>query len=108
MDPSFGNGGEVVNSGQLHLPSMAVQPDGKVVTAAATVNQGINLNFDASNGVKSKHLTFELEVSEWQRHRELGGFAGSAGLRQHSRARQRVCQFPRAILFLSPKSSTSP
>ena len=45
LDPSFGNGGKVVNSGQLHLPALVLQPDGKIVTAAATVNGGLNLNF---------------------------------------------------------------
>src|SRR4051794_29864188 len=28
LDPVFGSGGKVVNSGQLHLPSLVLQPDG--------------------------------------------------------------------------------
>lgn len=48
LDPTFGTGGKVVNQGQLHLPAMVIQPDGKIVTAAATAIQGINLNFVAA------------------------------------------------------------
>jgi uncharacterized delta-60 repeat protein len=45
LDPTFGNGGKVVNSGQRHLPALAIQPDGKIVTAGATTVSGINLDF---------------------------------------------------------------
>jgi uncharacterized delta-60 repeat protein len=45
LDPTFGTGGKVINSGQRHLPALAIQPDGKIVTAGAATVQGINLDF---------------------------------------------------------------
>jgi uncharacterized delta-60 repeat protein len=45
LDGSFGNGGKVINSSQLHLPALVIQPDDKIVTAAATANLGISLDF---------------------------------------------------------------
>lgn len=45
LDPTFGTGGKVINSGQRHLPALAIQPDGKIVTAGATTVSGINLDF---------------------------------------------------------------
>ena len=45
LDPSFGNGGKIINPGQLHLPALAIQPDGKIVTAGATTVQSITLDF---------------------------------------------------------------
>jgi uncharacterized delta-60 repeat protein len=45
LDPSFGTGGKIINSGQRHVPALAIQPDGKIVTAGATSVQGINLDF---------------------------------------------------------------
>lgn len=45
LDPTFGSGGKVINSGQRHVPALAIQPDGKIVTAGATSVQGINLDF---------------------------------------------------------------
>src|SRR5215203_4979870 len=36
LDPTFGSGGRVVNPGQIHLPALVIQPDGKIVTAGAT------------------------------------------------------------------------
>jgi uncharacterized delta-60 repeat protein len=45
LDQTFGTGGKVINSGQRHVPALAVQPDGKIVTAGATSVQGINLDF---------------------------------------------------------------
>jgi uncharacterized delta-60 repeat protein len=55
LDPSFGNGGKVTNSAQLHLPGMVLQPDGKIVTAAATASgafatnlAAVRYNFDGS------------------------------------------------------------
>lgn len=47
LDQSFGNAGKVVNSSQLHLPALVLQPDGKIVTAAATANGGFSTNFAA-------------------------------------------------------------
>src|SRR5215210_7215631 len=31
LDPTFGAGGKLINSGQRHLPALAIQPDGKIV-----------------------------------------------------------------------------
>lgn len=45
LDERFGSGGEVVNAAQLHLPALVIQPDGKIVTAAATANLGISFDF---------------------------------------------------------------
>jgi uncharacterized delta-60 repeat protein len=45
LDPTFGIGGKIVNPGQRHLPSLVIQPDGKIVTAGATTTVSINLNF---------------------------------------------------------------
>jgi uncharacterized delta-60 repeat protein len=45
LDPTFGSGGKVVNAGQLHLPSMVLQPDGKILTAGATSRIEISLDF---------------------------------------------------------------
>jgi len=45
LDATFGNGGKVVNPGQIHLPALIVQPDGKIVTAGATRISGITTDF---------------------------------------------------------------
>jgi uncharacterized delta-60 repeat protein len=45
LDQSFGTGGRVVNYGQLHLPQLVLQPDGKIVTAAATSVLGTTFDF---------------------------------------------------------------
>jgi uncharacterized delta-60 repeat protein len=45
LDESFGSGGKVINSGQIHLPALVIQPDGKIVTAAATAISGITTTF---------------------------------------------------------------
>ncbi|HEX8736546.1 MAG TPA: delta-60 repeat domain-containing protein [Pyrinomonadaceae bacterium] len=45
LDPTFGSGGRIINSGQLHLPALVIQPDGKIVTAGATAVLGITLDF---------------------------------------------------------------
>jgi uncharacterized delta-60 repeat protein len=45
LDGSFGTGGRVINQGQKHLPSLVIQPDGKIVTAAATTNVGITMDY---------------------------------------------------------------
>jgi uncharacterized delta-60 repeat protein len=36
LDQTFGSGGRVVNPGQIHLRALAIQPDGKIITAGAT------------------------------------------------------------------------
>jgi uncharacterized delta-60 repeat protein len=45
LDPAFGSGGKIINPGQLHLPALVIQPDGKIVTAGATAVLGITLDF---------------------------------------------------------------
>lgn len=36
LDQSFGTGGKVINQGQIHLSSLLIQPDGKILTSGAT------------------------------------------------------------------------
>jgi uncharacterized delta-60 repeat protein len=36
LDATFGSGGKVINPGQIHLPALLIQPDGKIITAGAT------------------------------------------------------------------------
>jgi uncharacterized delta-60 repeat protein len=48
LDGSFGTGGKVVNQAQKHLRSLVIQPDGKIVTAAATTKISISMDFAAA------------------------------------------------------------
>jgi uncharacterized delta-60 repeat protein len=45
IDQSFGNGGIVINNGQIHLKAMVLQSDGKILTAATTSILGDNFDF---------------------------------------------------------------
>jgi uncharacterized delta-60 repeat protein len=45
LDPTFGNGGIVINNSQIHLPKLVIQPDGKIVTAATTTAFGTTFDF---------------------------------------------------------------
>jgi uncharacterized delta-60 repeat protein len=44
-DSSFGTGGKAINPGQIHARAMAIQPDGKILVAGATVRSGITFDF---------------------------------------------------------------
>jgi uncharacterized delta-60 repeat protein len=48
LDQSFGSGGKIINPGQIHLLALAIQPDGKIITAGATRVSGITLDFAAA------------------------------------------------------------
>jgi uncharacterized delta-60 repeat protein len=45
LDQTFGNGGKVINNGQRILPSIVLQPDGKILTAGATTTIEISFDF---------------------------------------------------------------
>jgi uncharacterized delta-60 repeat protein len=47
-DPAFGNAGVIISGSQIHIPKLVIQPDGKILAAAATSIFGTNWDFSVT------------------------------------------------------------